>query len=318
MSARATLFNPIKALALAGVLLLASCDDFIDPDSKPRARPAGLVTNIPKEPSARSAALMRYYERRQARLLAQDALRVDGGDIETPYTRTDLARNFETIAFESEHGRCGALRPAPGEAQVLRKWTAPVRVKVEFGRSVSDEIRDKDAAVLAKYTSRLSRITGHPVSVAESNANFHVLVAGEDDRDQVIRRIREMSPDICDGTLDQVRNLSRNIFCLVLTFPSERDGRVYDKAIALIRSEHPDLMRRACIHEELAQGLGLSNDSDTARPSIFNDDEEFALLTTHDEELLRLLYHPNLRPGMSLGQARPLIRRILAGNPGQI
>ena len=65
-------------------------------------------------------------------------------------------------------------------------------------------------------------------------------------------------------------------------------------------------------------GLGLGNDSDTARPSIFNDDEEFALLTTHDEELLRLLYHPNLTPGMTLEQARPLISRILAGDPGQI
>ena len=318
MIARAFRIGPFKALALAGVLLLASCGNFIDPASKPRARPDGLVTNVPHEPSARSAALARYYERRQARLLAQDALRMDGGDIETPYTRTDLARNFETIAFNSEHGRCGAMRPSPGEAQILRKWTTPVRLKVEFGTSISAEKRKKDTAALTKYAGRLSRVTGHPVSVANANTNFHVLVAGEDDRDQVIRRIREMSPDICDGTLEQIRNLSRNIFCLVLTFTSERDERVYDKAIALIRAENPDLMRRACIHEELAQGLGLLNDSKDARPSIFNDDDEFALLTTHDEELLRLLYHPNLRPGMHLSQARPLIRRILAGNPGQI
>ena len=87
-------------------------------------------------------------------------------------------------------------------------------------------------------------------------------------------------------------------------------------AIALIRSEQPDLMRQSCIHEELAQGLGLGNDSAVARPSIFNDDEEFALLTSHDEELLRLLYHPSLKPGMSLGQARPVIQRILADTPG--
>jgi hypothetical protein len=53
----------------------------------------------------------------------------------------------------------------------------------------------------------------------------------------------------------------------------------YTRAVAVVRAEHPDLLRQSCIHEEIAQGLGLPNDSPAARPSIFNDDEEFALLT---------------------------------------
>ena len=57
----------------------------------------------------------------------------------------------------------------------------------------------------------------------------------------------------------------------------------------------------------LAQGLGLPNDSPRARPSIFNDDEEFALLTRMDEDMLRILYNPALRPGMSEAEARPII-----------
>jgi hypothetical protein len=71
------------------------------------------------------------------------------------------------------------------------------------------------------------------------------------------------------------------------------------------------------LHEELTQGLGLPNDSPRARPSIFNDDEEFALLTDHDELLLRMLYSPELRPGMTPEQARPVVeslaRRLLGG-----
>ncbi|HAW48219.1 MAG TPA: hypothetical protein DCX34_13450, partial [Roseovarius sp.] len=59
------------------------------------------------------------------------------------------------------------------------------------------------------------------------------------------------------------------------------------------------------------QGLGLANDSPRARPSIFNDDDEFAWLTTHDEMLLRLLYHPDLSPGMTADEARPILRRLL-------
>lgn len=311
-------FGPTAALALASVLALGACDLLQVPRSKPRARPAGLSDRVEHEPSARSAALARYYERRQSRLLAQGLLRTGGGGVDTPYTEDDLARNFEAIAFNSEHGRCGALRPAPNAPQILRKWVKPVRIGVEFGHSVDDETRRKDVGMVKDFAARLGRVTGHPISVGGGRPNFHVIVAGEDDRDQTVARIRELSPDICGGALELIETLPRDVYCLVLTFADAPHERSFEKAIALIRAENPELMRRACIHEELAQGLGLANDSPRARPSIFNDDDEFALLTTHDEELLRLLYHPSLRPGMTLGQARPLIRRILAGDPGQI
>ena len=85
----------------------------------------------------------------------------------------------------------------------------------------------------------------------------------------------------------------------------------YRGAIAVIRAEQPDLMRLSCIHEEIAQGLGLANDSPYARPSIFNDDDEFALLTSHDEMLLAMLYDPRLEIGMRIDEARPTLR-ILA------
>jgi hypothetical protein len=66
----------------------------------------------------------------------------------------------------------------------------------------------------------------------------------------------------------------------------------------------------------VAQGLGLPNDSPTARPSIFNDDEEFALLTTHDEMLLSMLYNPRLSPGMTPDEARPILQELADGLVG--
>ena len=50
--------------------------------------------------------------------------------------------------------------------------------------------------------------------------------------------------------------------------------------------------------------------SPDARPSLFNDSLEFAFLTEHDEILLRMLYDPRLRPGMSIAEARPLLPAI--------
>ncbi len=95
----------------------------------------------------------------------------------------------------------------------------------------------------------------------------------------------------------------------VSTFSTGSDTQ-FRKAVAVIRAEHPDLLRTACLHEEIAQGLGLSNDSPAARPSIFNDDEEFGLLTEHDELLLRILYDDRLVPGMTAAQARPIVAAI--------
>ena len=84
-----------------------------------------------------------------------------------------------------------------------------------------------------------------------------------------------------------------------------------------MRAEQPDLMRLSCIHEEIAQGLGLPNDSPRARPSIFNDDDEFALLTSHDEKLLTMLYDPRLKPGMTAQEAAPVVRIIARELMGQ-
>ena len=71
------------------------------------------------------------------------------------------------------------------------------------------------------------------------------------------------------------------------------------------------MLRKSCLQEEITQSLGLTNDSDRARPSIFNDDQEFAVVTEHDEMLLRLLYDPRLRTGMSAQEAMPIAREIL-------
>ena len=79
-----------------------------------------------------------------------------------------------------------------------------------------------------------------------------------------------------------------------------RDGtNVYSDAVAIIRAELPDRTRDMCYFEEITQGLGLANDSPVARPSLFNDSAEFAVMTVLDEQLLRMLYDPRLRPGMT-------------------
>lgn len=312
----------LKALCGAvGLAALTACTDMPPPPAtSPQARPAGLKPPAPAaEPvlSERSRILAAHYARVEASLIAQGLLRTGGGGPDAPYTDTDLMRNFEAIAFHDEYARDRGLTPADGRSGGLRKWTEPVRMSVEFGASVPSAQQSADRAMVADYASRLARVTGHPISAgAGQSANFNVLFMGEDDRDQAIQRIRALVPNINSASLDLFRTLPRSIHCLVIAFSGNNNDHTYRRAIAFIRYEHPPLLRESCVHEELAQGLGLANDSPRARPSIFNDDDEFALLTTQDEELLRLLYSPRLTPGMSFDVARPILTQLIAERRG--
>ncbi|WP_232796518.1 DUF2927 domain-containing protein [Roseovarius salinarum] len=311
--------------AVAGALLaltLGACTPLTGmlgsaPEQRP-PQPSATGEREDDRPSSRSRALARHYARVQEDLLAKGLLRTDGGGADTPFYDTDLQRNFERIAFYDEYARDGGLRASDGRASRLRKWARPVRMSVEFGASVPDDQRETDRRIIADYAARLSRVTGHPIRTGAGNANFHVLVMGEDDRDAAITRIKTLVPRINASSLALFRTLPRSIHCLVIAFSGGAGDYSYRKAIAFIRAEHPDLLRRSCVHEELAQGLGLANDSPEARPSIFNDDDEFALLTTHDEKLLEVLYDPRLKPGMSVEEARPIVRRILDGFSGPV
>ena len=134
---------------------------------------------------------------------------------------------------------------------------------------------------------------------------------GHDDQDQIRSVLKRKRPNLSDRTIDIIVDRPESTYCLVISLNEGENPVEYTGAIAIIRAEHPDLIRLSCVHEELAQGLGLANDSPQARPSIFNDDDEFALLTSHDEKLLAMLYDPRLRAGMDAATARP-VARILA------
>lgn len=309
------------ALVIGAALLLAGCDEIgLRSSPTPQARPASLRVTppAPVAASAQSVDLARYYNKVQNDLLTRGLLRTDGGGPDTPYSADDLARNFENIVFFDEYSRgAGLSRTRRGRSGRLSRWSGPVRIGTEFGATVPTDQRTRDKAQIDRYAGRLARITGHAIMPVRNGANFHVFVVGDDDGDVLRGRLQQIVPGIGKAELDLFTNLPRSYYCLVVAVSGSSNPNDYTRAVALIRAEHPDLVRLSCIHEELAQGLGLSNDSPSARPSIFNDDDEFALLTSHDELLLKMLYDPRLKQGMTADEARPITGTIARELMGQ-
>lgn len=282
-------------------------------ETRSTANVPSTVPNRPREASrsAESTSYQRYYRTVQNRLVGQGMLRTDGGQSDAPMTADELAENFERIALFNEYSVSGGRFVQQQTASHLRRWEQPVRIQAHFGDSVAPAQESIDRAELNSFVSRLARITRHPIRTVSSGGNFHVLYINRDEQATIGDLVETLVPGVSNHTIAELEHLSRFTFCTVFAF-SETGGRpVYVNAVAIIREEHPDLLRRSCVHEEVAQGLGLPNDSPAARPSIFNDDEEFAFLTPHDEMLLRILYDRRLTPGLEPLQARPIVRQIV-------
>ncbi|WP_415184931.1 DUF2927 domain-containing protein [Phaeovulum sp.] len=306
------------ALRAAGVLVLAGaltgCDGSLfaptngPPVTAPPAKAAPEGGIVP--PSPESDAMRAYYTQISAALLDQGLLRQDVAPRDAPFSARQLVDNFVRIALYDEYTAHGGNIIARESVSHLRRWEKPVRMAVEFGASIPEAQRAKDRASISAYAGQLAGATRHSVRLA-SPANFTVLVLNENERRAIGPRLAQLVPGIDATAIRAITNLSPATFCVVFAF-SEGNAPTYSRAVAVIRGEHPDVLRLSCLHEELAQGLGLANDSPRARPSIFNDDEEFALLTRHDELLLRILYDRRLTPGMTEAEARPIVETIAA------
>lgn len=98
---------------------------------------------------------------------------------------------------------------------------------------------------------------------------------------------------------------------------SEDDEIAYGIAYLNIAydSDSPEEVE-ACMIEEPVQGLGIPGYVDSANgdiaETIFNDRVNWTDLTPIDKIILRTLYDPRLKPGMSREQAMPIARQIIA------
>lgn len=287
---------------IAGVLLLGLAGCAVAP-----APPPG---GVGVKRSAKSLKLERYYAGVQARLLAQGLLRTDNGGKDAPFSARTLVNDFEKVALLDEYSlRQGKFIPSQAPSY-LRRWNQPIRIGLVFGALVAPAARKQDRDEVAHYAKRLSRLSGVPMRLSDRNPNFTILFLYRDEQKTIGPILRKRVPRLGQVVINEIANSPRNTFCVAYAFSGKVGSSAYTSAIILVKAEHPALMRLSCIHEEMSQAMGLANDSPTVRPSIFNDDEEFALLTRHDALLLQMLYDKRLKPGMTLEQARPLLPAI--------
>ncbi len=277
--------------------------------TEPAAPPAAPVAAKPVPRSEASLELESYFARVERGLLSRGLLRGDGGGPDVPFSDRDLELNFRTVAFNQEYSTVGANIVQRTGASVLRRWNGPVLIEPVFGATMLPAEQERDRVAIEKLAHRLARITNHPVRAVERGGNFRVLILHEQERRDIGPRLRALLPEIQSAEIRAIEALPRETYCVLVSSDPGNNG-VLTRAVAIIRAELPPALRVSCIHEEIAQGMGLPNDSPSARPSLFNDDDEFGRLTTQDEMMLQMLYDARLKPGMSEDEARDIVREM--------
>lgn len=297
------------ALILSVFLGFSACTPITEV-SHPKPQPTKADAK-PARPSVASQQAAAYYASVQAKLRAQGRLRQELYPSDARFTTNDLVTNFERVALYDEYSVRGGQFIERQTASSLRRWEMPVRIGLTFGPSVSKEQRAIDTDYVRNFAKRLARISGLNIQLTDARrANYSLLFLNRDEQrsltPKLIGRVKFLVPQI----VEEIKNSPRGIFCAAYAVSEQNTTTGYKGAIILIKAEHSSLMRKSCIQEEMTQALGLANDSPNARPSIFNDDEEFALLTRHDELLLQMLYDPRLRVGMTVKTAHPIVQQI--------
>jgi len=269
----------------------------------------GCAVQPEPEEQMSSEELDAYYSDLASELLERGYLKSEKSAREVPFTAEALAMNFEQIALHDEYVAVDGEFVQKKVPARMRRWDMPIEMQLHFGPNVPEQQRVADRKAVSEFAARLQDITGHPITWTRSNGNFHILVMNADDRKNIGPLVNEISPMVDSSIERAITHSPKHILCAAYTSYNRSDF-TYENVIVLIKAEHAGISRLSCIHEEMAQAMGLVNDSKDARPSIFNDDEEFALLTPHDELLLKILYDPRLTAGMSIRQARPIAQQI--------
>lgn len=221
---------------------------------------------------------------------------------EVPYTYAQLLDNFLTIALEAE----ASDMLANDTGTVISKWDQPIRYRLLNATPQNKEQIETFSARLTELTGLIIR-EAYPAERHNMDIRFVPPSHRAIEAAQVLN-LGYVGPSVARLVSEWRDYEQHRCFAVTTQRPDTFNTEV---AYIFIKAELPADLRETCIIEEMAQSLGLLNDDNSVKPSIFNDDGRHLTLTSHDELLLRILYHPSIRSGMTARQVRPLARQII-------
>lgn len=187
---------------------------------------------------------------------------------------------FEEICLDAEVVNSG-------DPSRLQKWTAPIIYQILGDPTL------QDLDMLSKFAEWLNSIPGFPGIREAADAEVPAMDIFFCSEAEMAGLLGDWAWG-CDGGV---------------TFWYDMD-EIYSATIC-IRTDISQEVRSSVILEEIYNGLGPVQDTDLREDSLIWSGYSFPQwLTEEDMLLLKLLYHPDLKPGMNAQQCAEAIRNI--------
>lgn len=208
-----------------------------------------------------------------------------------------LTDSFMEVALKREY--------QSGSHASLTRWQVPIKVWVDS--QLGDSHLQRQMSEI--QFRHLASITAHPLSFVSSaaQANLRIAFIPQDH----MRREVTAYVGSRQAASASMRRARREGICLML-FKTGPDHAIRDGLI-LIPVDYARQKARLvdCVVEETAQLMGLPNDSNKVFPSVFSDVTVDRWLSPLDYVLLKMLYAPELSPGMTAEQVRAALPEVI-------
>lgn len=215
------------------------------------------------------------------------------------FSDNQIIDGFFKIAF-------GAEFHVAGRVDRIRKYDAPVRVFVENRAKP-----DRSAQVAAVVADIHAHINHLDIAMVEDRSSANVRVTLVRDRD-LARTIREFYGR------DRAKRIQRSLEPQCLSgFQKDESFRILRSEVILV-VDAGEFIFYDCAYEEILQALGPINDDSSVPWTMFNDNVQKGFFDIYDQYLLNILYHPDVRPGMTRQEMRALIPEIMPAVRGWV
>jgi hypothetical protein len=211
----------------------------------------------------------------------------------TRFTDAEIVDGFFRVAFGAEYHLAGRV-------DRIRKYEKAVRVFIEPGPRA--DRKAQMAAVVADIAARIQHLDLHTVD-RRDDANIVVSLVRDRDLYHTLSSLygSEKATDIRRSLDPQ---------CLS-GFRKDEDFAIIASDV-ILAVDAGDFVFFDCAYEEMLQSLGPINDTNAVPWTMFNDNVQMGYFDRYDQYLMNILYHPQIRAGMTVDEVRAVMPGVLA------
>lgn len=208
------------------------------------------------------------------------------------FADAEIADGFFKVAF-------GAEFHLAGRVDRIRKYVKPVRVFID------NKARPDRSARMREVVADIGRRIEHlDIAVTGERKDANIIVTLVRDRD-LQRTVASFYG------ADRAREIKKAIDPQCLSSFTKDDDFAIVNSNVIIAVDAGTFIFADCAYEELLQALGPINDTDSVPWTTFNDKVSMSHFGTYDQYLLNILYHPRVKPGMSIEEMKVLLPVVL-------